>query len=402
METFIIILIFFVIASVIERYVPRRSFKGVSNGWLVRALSVNMFQLGFMILGNVIWDPALERSESRLIRLPYSPFVNGLIAYVINTWIFYWWHRGRHEIEVLWRWCHQLHHSPVRIEVITAFYKHPVEVMLNAVIITVLVYPILGLDYRSNQWFIIFSVLSEFFYHINISTPHWLGYIIQRPESHQIHHLEDRIYCQNYADLPIWDLLGGTFNNPCKDTCPTGFSSNRETKMYELLTGRNLVGKSKPIRIIPILVLVIGSLSTVGLMTQSSNLKNIGFVTGASPLPLVFSAYNGLETFSTELVLTGTCINGTVITVPITNRLYGQISGPYNRRNMYGVVFSHGPAFTDPDLIARRDAILYHGFCRGALLQELGYNMTFRSIVIDVRSKTVGSEQKRWRMEIDC
>jgi hypothetical protein len=50
-----------------------------------------------------------------------SPALGGLIAY----FIFYWWHRWRHESDLLWRLFHQIHHSPQRLEVITSFYKHP-------------------------------------------------------------------------------------------------------------------------------------------------------------------------------------------------------------------------------------------------------------------------------------
>jgi hypothetical protein len=30
----------------------------------------------------------------------------------------YWWHRARHDLNFLWRVCHQIHHSPARIEFI--------------------------------------------------------------------------------------------------------------------------------------------------------------------------------------------------------------------------------------------------------------------------------------------
>ena len=52
-----------------------------------------------------------------------------------------------------------------------------------------------------------------FFQHANITTPHWLGYIIQRPESHSIHHGKG-IHQYNYADLPFIDMIFGTFKNP--------------------------------------------------------------------------------------------------------------------------------------------------------------------------------------------
>ena len=33
-----------------------------------------------------------------------------------------------------------------------------------------------------------FLTFNAMFQHANVNTPHWLGYLIQRPESHNIHH----------------------------------------------------------------------------------------------------------------------------------------------------------------------------------------------------------------------
>ena len=51
------------------------------------------------------------------------------------------------------------------------------------------------------------------FQHWNVKTPRWLGYIIQRPESHGLHH-ELGVHARNYSDFPLWDMLMGTFVNP--------------------------------------------------------------------------------------------------------------------------------------------------------------------------------------------
>ena len=56
------------------------------------------------------------------------------LGYLAITFVFYWWHRARHEVPLLWRWLHQVHHSAARIEVATSFYKHPVEILLNSLL----------------------------------------------------------------------------------------------------------------------------------------------------------------------------------------------------------------------------------------------------------------------------
>ena len=55
---------------------------------------------------------------------------------------------------------------------------------------------------------------------INIRTPRLLGYLIQRPEQHGLHHERD-VHAYNYASLMLWDLLFGTFRNP--ESFPTQY-----------------------------------------------------------------------------------------------------------------------------------------------------------------------------------
>ena len=61
-------------------------------------------------------------------------------------YVCYWWRRWRHESSLLWRIFHQIHHSPQRLEVITSFYKHPLEMVVNSLIGSLLIYAVLGLS----------------------------------------------------------------------------------------------------------------------------------------------------------------------------------------------------------------------------------------------------------------
>ena len=95
----------------------------------------------------------------------------GLAAYFVATFVFYWWHRWRHEVDWLWRHFHQIHHSPRRLEVVTSFYKHPLEMVANSLVGTVLVYPVLGLSPEAGAVYTLCTALGEFFYHTNCRTP---------------------------------------------------------------------------------------------------------------------------------------------------------------------------------------------------------------------------------------
>jgi sterol desaturase/sphingolipid hydroxylase (fatty acid hydroxylase superfamily) len=63
-----------------------------------------------------------------------------------------------------------------------------------------------------------------YFQHMNVRTPAWLGYGIQRPEAHCLHHQRD-VHAWNYGDLPVWDLLFGTWRNPAVFEGDVGFDA---------------------------------------------------------------------------------------------------------------------------------------------------------------------------------
>ena len=60
------------------------------------------------------------------------------------------------------------------------------------------------------------------FQHWNVRTPRWIGYFIQRPESH-CHHHQFNLHAYNYADLPLVDIIFGTFKNPVAFEGRVGF-----------------------------------------------------------------------------------------------------------------------------------------------------------------------------------
>ncbi|MFL6655415.1 MAG: sterol desaturase family protein, partial [Sulfurifustis sp.] len=68
----------------------------------------------------------------------------------------------------------------------------------------------------------------------NIRTPRWLGYFIQRPESHCIHH-QRGVHGYNYADVPLWDMLFGSFRNPQSWSGEAGFEQPAAGKFGAML-----------------------------------------------------------------------------------------------------------------------------------------------------------------------
>lgn len=410
MNPFLVIAVALVASVTLERCFPRTKLM-YKEGWNTRAIIFNTIQMLVVILGAHTWEVWLQGPS--LFKLPWSPFYNGLFAYLINTWIFYWFHLIRHDNPFLWLLLHAQHHSPERLEAITSFYKHPLEVLCNSLIIAVLTCPILGLDAQTNAWLTVFAALSEFFYHINISTPYWVGYFIQRPEMHLFHHQQDKRITYNYGDLSIWDILGATFFNPTAEqvaAVKTGFSQDRERQLGDILLAQNVLTE-RPVKMWPkdfgrcmliTMLFLLGCLSVIGVVFNSPAIRAVGFMSVASPLPYVFSAFQGVETFSTSYTMDVYFKNGTMTQLTLDHKLYARLGGSYQRRNVIGAVFSHGFLFVEPNMLEIRGQILNKGLCEGRWSKEFGIDEPIQKVVINVKSKTRGNEGKLWKMLVQC
>jgi sterol desaturase/sphingolipid hydroxylase (fatty acid hydroxylase superfamily) len=216
---------------------PGRSWPRVA-GWWTRAALLNGVQVAMVFLAGITWDRWF--AEHRLWSAESLGTAGGaVIGYLAITFFYYWWHRWRHEVGFLWRWLHQVHHSPQRIEVITSFYKHPFEIAANSAISSAILYLGVGVGPKAAAYAVLLTGLAELFYHWNVGTPYWLGFIVQRPESHCIHHQEG-VHSYNYADLPLWDMLFGTFRNPRAWEARCGFGPASEHRLLDMLLGVDL------------------------------------------------------------------------------------------------------------------------------------------------------------------
>lgn len=228
---------------VLEKLSPGWELPSVKT-WAARAVLANLVQLGVMLLAGVTWEAWLSSWSLLDLSAHLSPVQGGLVAYFIGTFVFYWWHRIRHENEFLWRVFHQIHHSPQRIEMITAFYKHPAEMAVNSLIGALLVYALLGLSAEAGAIYTACAALAEILYHTNVRTPQWIGYFFKRPEMHRIHQ-QYRRHRNNYGDVVCWDILFGTYENPEEVACQCGFDDPREQRLRDMLLCKDVHASTK-------------------------------------------------------------------------------------------------------------------------------------------------------------
>lgn len=238
-----LILITFCFCFILERLIPGWKLPTVKT-WPKRVVLLNLVQLCVVLGAGISWERWFSSWSTFHLSSHLEAIEAGLIAYFIATFVFYWWHRWRHESAFLWRFFHQIHHSPQRLEVITSFYKHPGEMIVNSIIGSVLVYTLLGLSPEAGGVYTLCTALGEFFYHTSIKTPQWIGYFFQRPEMHSIHH-KYGIHRNNYGDIVWWDWLFGTYENPANFESSCGFDEDKEERLIDMLCYKDVHKDSK-------------------------------------------------------------------------------------------------------------------------------------------------------------
>ena len=205
-----------------------------SPGWWLRALFVNALQAVVTVIGVVSWDVWLAGEG---VLNPLGGWAGVLAGTALVSFVDYWWHRARHSVPLLWRVLHRFHHSPQRLEVLTAFYRHPLEMFCNGLVHSSLLYFVLGLSPLASSLVLVLLGAAELFAHSNLRSPRLLGVLLPRPEMHRLHHARG-LHHYNFSQLPLWDLLFGTFRNPQHDVPLCGFPE--EERVGALLLGRRV------------------------------------------------------------------------------------------------------------------------------------------------------------------
>ena len=202
----------FLVLLGIERLAPARRFPP-RRGW-------TWIGLGFLLLAGALsalvplWlDPAWLARHRWMDGSRLGLIGGVLVGWVAFTGLGYAWHRLQHRVPLLWRTLHQLHHSPNRVDIAGAFFFHPLETVAHLMLLSVTTTLVLGLEPLAAATLGYVSAFHALFQHLNLRTPTWLGWLIQRPESHCEHHRLG-VHASNYADLPLWDLLFRTWRNP--------------------------------------------------------------------------------------------------------------------------------------------------------------------------------------------
>jgi len=150
-------------------------------------------------------------------------------------------------------------------------------------------------------------------------------------------------------------------------------------------------------KIIYSMIVLIGLLQSIGYLTKIENIRNLGVLTTASPLPIVFTDVNGVEAFAADFYLNWNDKSTNSKQIKITPALYAQLKGPYNRRNAYGAAIAGGPIL--PEKIWK--PILKYGLCQNVLENELRLPIDKESFSLKINTRTK-NRKNQWTHNIDC
>lgn len=234
-----IITIAFIPAFLLLDFIVQKRRYNKTRYWRLRGLMVTVAIFFFtgevaLLWGNLFGDIHLLDLSN------LGMFAGAVLGILVYEFLHYLYHRAAHSWEWLWRAGHQMHHSAESIDTFGAYYLHPFDAAMFTTISSLVFFPLLGLSIESAVAGALFLTFNALFQHANISTPHWLGYIIQRPESHNIHHGLN-IHRYNYADLPIVDMLFGTYINPeILDNTDCGFYKGASSRIVDMLIGKDV------------------------------------------------------------------------------------------------------------------------------------------------------------------
>lgn len=214
------------------------------RGWRLRA---------FLLTAGAFWL-SLQVGEAWIAWWPGATLLDlsgwGMLAgagvgILLYELLHYGYHRLAHEWGWLWRHSHQMHHAAESLDAFGAYLLHPVDVLAFTSISVIVAYPLLGLSPEAGALLGAFLSFNAMFQHANLRTPRWLGWLIQRPEAHAVHHARG-VHRFNYSDLPLWDWVFGTLRNPARFDGPVGFWQGASSRTLDLLLGRDLTRGTAP------------------------------------------------------------------------------------------------------------------------------------------------------------
>ncbi|MFT4032267.1 MAG: sterol desaturase family protein [Siphonobacter sp.] len=134
-----------------------------------------------------------------------------LLLFLATDFVWYWYHRLAHEINLFWG-VHVVHHQSDEFNYTVSARITVFQAIVRGGFWSVL--PLIGFPPDMITVLLLIHGAYPFFTHTRlIGKLGWLEYILVTPSHHRVHHASNEIYLdKNYGDvLIIWDKLFGTY-----------------------------------------------------------------------------------------------------------------------------------------------------------------------------------------------
>lgn len=167
--------------------------------------------------------------------LPFTA-LNLLLLFVLQDFLYYWFHRASHRVRWLWA-SHVAHHSSRLMNFSTAF-RQSLTYPLSGMWLFWVPLVLLGFDPKLVLAVVAINLGFQFFVHTRWGKHWgWLGYVLNTPAWHRVHHACNDVYIdKNFAGvLVIWDRLFGSFE-PEHDSIPCRFGITEDFESVNPLT----------------------------------------------------------------------------------------------------------------------------------------------------------------------
>lgn len=147
----------------------------------------------------------------RLFDIPASVWSIAAL-FVVQDFLYYWFHRASHRIRWLWA-SHVTHHSSERLNLSTAF-RQSLTYPMSGMWLFWLPLAWLGFAPAHIVAVVAINLAFQFFVHTQaIGRLGWIEWVFNTPSTHRVHHARNPKYIdRNFAGvLVIWDRLFGTY-----------------------------------------------------------------------------------------------------------------------------------------------------------------------------------------------
>ena len=141
----------------------------------------------------------------------YVPLSIMLVLFIQDTY-YYWIHRWMH-IPKIYKYFHKVHHNSVHTSVWTSFSFHPLETILQAIILPIIII-FLPLHTYAILAILLIMTISATINHAGVEIypngrySRWFGKLVIGATHHDVHHR--RFLCNYGLYFTIWDRLMGT------------------------------------------------------------------------------------------------------------------------------------------------------------------------------------------------